>query len=417
VSESIIIPVVHDSEFQPCVVEMPGTPRRFAEFFAGIGLTHLGLAPLGWKCVYANDIEPKKRKMYESQFGAADYYHVEDIWKTKTITSRIPATDIDLATASFPCVDLSLAGNLKGFAGDQSGAFNGFTKVLAALKKENRLPKAVLVENVIGFLSSHGGKFLRTALKALSNLGYYVDAIVIDAKYFVPQSRPRLFVVGFLEELTPLSTNCAIVTEGSSGNWELRESLETQVRPESLVQALMGSSLATGWVPLRVPPLPAENRNLCKYVDVGKNEEWWDDGKVRKHLAEMHPTHRARVEELKKRGATTIGTIYRRVREGKSRSEIRTDGLAGCLRTPRGGSSKQIVLAVGKGKIQMKWMTPREYARLQGCPDFPIEVDRNEALFGFGDAVCVPAISWIAENVLEQLFAPRAYELQQAAGD
>jgi DNA (cytosine-5)-methyltransferase 1 len=157
--------------------------RTFAEFFAGIGLTHLGLASQGWKCVYANDIEPKKKRMYVSQFGSANYYHVEDIWNTKKITSRIPITRIDLVTASFPCVDLSLAGNLKGFAGDQSGAFNGFTKVLAALKEEGRLPKAVLVENVIGFLTSHGGRFLRTALKALSNLGYYMDAFVVDAKH------------------------------------------------------------------------------------------------------------------------------------------------------------------------------------------------------------------------------------------
>lgn len=111
-----------------------------------------------------------------------------------------------------------------------------------------------------------------------------------------------------------------------------------------------------------------------------------------------------------------VGTIYRRVREGKSRSEIRTDGLAGCLRTPRGGSSKQIVFTAGKGKIGMRWMTPREYARLQGCPDYPIEVNRNEALWGFGDAVCVPVISWIAENVLSQLFAVRG-QLHQTAGD
>jgi DNA (cytosine-5)-methyltransferase 1 len=419
VIESTVIRTAQNLEFSSTLHKMRGNSRTFAEFFAGIGLTHLGLASDGWRCVYANDIEPKKKRMYESQFGTADYYQVEDVWKTKTITSRIPATRVDLATASFPCVDLSLAGNLKGFAGDQSGAFNGFTKVLAALQQEGRLPKVVLVENVIGFLTSHSGRFLRAALKALSNLGYYVDALVVDAKHFVPQSRPRLFLIGFLDELRPVSKNRVSVLDPDLGDWGLSESMETQVRPQTLVQALKKSSLATGWVPLHVPPLPPENRSLWKYIDTDKKEEWWDDAKVRKHLAEMHPTHRARVEELKKRGVTTVGTIYRRVREGKSRSEIRTDGLAGCLRTPRGGSSRQIVLVAGKGKIQMKWMTPREYARLQGCPDFPIEVARNEALFGFGDAVCVPAISWIAENVLTQLFPPTtpAYELQQAAGD
>ena len=115
--ESTIIPVAQNLEFRSAVHEMRRNSRTFAEFFAGIGLTHLGLARHGWECVYANDIEPKKKRMYEAQFGAADYYHVEDIWKTKKITSRITETEIDLATASFPCVDLSLAGNL--YAGDQ----------------------------------------------------------------------------------------------------------------------------------------------------------------------------------------------------------------------------------------------------------------------------------------------------------
>ena len=184
--EPKVIRVPRNFQSRSVVNSAPRNSLEFIEFFAGIGLTHLGLASHGWKCIYANDIEPKKKRMYESQFGTADYYHVEDVWNTKRITSRILNPRIQLATASFPCVDLSLAGNLKGFAGDQSGAFNGFTKVLAALKKEDRLPKAVLVENVIGFLTSHGGRFLRTALKALSNLGYYMDAVAVDAKHFVP---------------------------------------------------------------------------------------------------------------------------------------------------------------------------------------------------------------------------------------
>jgi DNA (cytosine-5)-methyltransferase 1 len=393
--------------------------HTFAEFFAGIGLTHMGLAQHGWHCVYANDIEVKKKRMYESCFGKADYYHVEDIWKTKQITSRMPAGKLDLATASFPCVDLSLAGNLKGFAGEQSGAFNGFTKVLGALQRENRLPRTVLIENVIGFLSSHNGKFFRVALKALSSLGYYVDAFIVDAKTFVPQSRPRLFLVGFLHELMPDEGERPRRLAALPEPWALEEVPDIRRRPLQLLRALEETRLATKWFPFHLPPLPRENRTLSEHIDTDETQEWWNETRVRKHLAEMSPAHRARTEELKKRREITIGTIYRRVRDSKSRSEIRTDGLAGCLRTPRGGSSRQIVLVVGKGKIQMRWMTPREYARLQGCPDFPIEVERNEALFGFGDAVCVPVISWIAKNVLTQLFPATdlSSQFHEAAGD
>ena len=170
-------------------------------------------------------------------------------------------------------------------------------------------------------------------------------------------------------------------------------------------------------MPLRLPELPAENRTLHKVIDTDAAQDWWDEKRLMKHLDEMHSYHRERIERLKKASDYTIGTIYRRVREGNSKSEIRTDGLAGCLRTPRGGSSKQIVFVVGRGTIRMRWMTPREYARFQGCPNFPINVERNDALFGFGDAVCVPVINWIAQNVLSQLFPAVTRQLQQAAGD
>lgn len=398
-------------EPRPRTVERAGSDKLTCiEFFAGIGLTHLGLSSHGWTCVYANDIEPKKKTMYESCFGQADYYHVEDVWETDEVVSRMPKRRVDLATASFPCVDLSLAGNLKGFSGTQSGAFHGFIKVLKQLRQRRRVPRALLVENVIGFLSSHDGKFFRIALQELAELGYHVDAFIVDAKYFTPQSRPRLFIIGFQRELLPQR-------QSHSKSWKLEEQMQSAVRPTKLLNVLRTTKLKTGWVPLHLPGLPAENRNLHRFIDIDEAQDWWNAERVNKHMAEMHSYHHERMERLKASSEYVVGTIYRRVRAGKSKSEIRTDGLAGCLRTPRGGSSKQIVFVAGKGRIRMRWMTPREYARLQGCPEFPIVVERNDALFGFGDAVCVPVINWIAEGVLTQLFpASRpSGELQQAS--
>jgi DNA (cytosine-5)-methyltransferase 1 len=388
------------------------------EFFAGIGLTHLGLSSHGWKCVYSNDIEPKKRRMYEALFGPVDYYHVEDVWRTERVLARIPGRRADLATASFPCVDLSLAGNLKGLSGSQSGAFYGFIKVMKKLREQGRAPRAILVENVIGFLSSHDGKFFRIALQQLADLGYFLDAFVVDAKHFTPQSRPRLFIVGFERPLMPAKRRqyCLFGGGGPDSPRESPEALESGLRPGRLLDKLSTTHLSTGWTPLSLPSLPTVNRGLLKCIDRDESQDWWDEWRVRKHLAEMHPQHLRRINVMKKAAEVSVGTIYRRVRQGKSRSEIRTDGLAGCLRTPSGGSSKQIVFTAGKGRIRMRWMTPREYARLQGCPDYPIEVSRNEALWGFGDAVCVPVISWIAQNVLSQLF-PDGTQLQEAAGD
>ncbi|TON82350.1 hypothetical protein CGH50_25955 [Vibrio parahaemolyticus] len=88
-----------------------------------------------------------------------------------------------------------------------------------------------------------------------------------------------------------------------------------------------------------------------------------------------------------------------------SRAELRTDGIAGCLRTPKGGSSKQILVQVGKGEFKVRFLTPREYARLQGVDDnFVLSSKDTLAYFAMGDAVCVPAITWLTQNSLNVVY-------------
>lgn len=171
---------------------MNAQDKTVAEFFAGIGLMRIGLENTGWRIAFANDIDEDKQKMYEDHFGVSKEFVPGDIHGLKT--SQIPT--VSLATASFPCNDLSLAGARHGLAGAQSSAFWGFIDILKAMRRERRLPPLVLLENVTGFLSSHGGQDFEDALIALNNLGYAVDAIIIDAARFVPQSRQRLFVIG-----------------------------------------------------------------------------------------------------------------------------------------------------------------------------------------------------------------------------
>ena len=141
--------------------------RYFAEFFAGIGLVHAGLEGAGWRCAYANDIDPKKHEMYQHRFGAADYYHVADIWRTDEVLKKITCP-LKLATASFPCVDLSLAGKGRGLQGQSSGTFFGFLKVLRGLAQRGETPESILVENVMGFLSTNQGRDFRAACASLA---------------------------------------------------------------------------------------------------------------------------------------------------------------------------------------------------------------------------------------------------------
>ena len=131
---------------------------------------------------------------------------------------------------------------------------------------------------------------------------------------------------------------------------------------------------------------------------------WWDQIRCDYLLNQMSPKHRAAAEGMIRGTRTSYGTVFRRVRNGRSMAELRTDGIAGCLRTPRGGSGRQILFAAGRGKFAVRLLTARECARLMGADDFRLSVPLNQALFGFGDAVCVPVIEWIARNYLDPVW-------------
>ena len=385
--------------------------KTFCEFFAGIGLVHAALQRSGWHCQYANDIDPKKQAMHNGQFGPSLHYHLGDVWDTEAVMTRIvdrPA----LATASFPCTDMSLAGKRQGLAGEQSGALLGFVQVLEQLGR--RRPAMVLLENVPGFLTSRGGADFAAAIDALAELGYWVDCFQLDARWFVPQSRQRMFVVGFAEELleSPIllrRKHASDSTDEFDDPYLLALRRGGKIRPSKLLSAMERIEPATGWATIDVGNPPQAKYRLSDFLDADEQQSWWGEVEVARHSAMMFDRHRRQVEALvaDPRSETAL-TGFRRVRQGLQRLEVRFDGVAGCLRTPRGGSAKQVVLLAGRGRLRMRWMTPREYARLQGAPDFALPPNDIQAWFGFGDAVCVPAIEWIDRNVLSPIWESRA---------
>ena len=161
--------------------------RYFGEFFCGHWLVHAGLKDAGWSCAYANDIDPKKREMYgPSLRGFNPLPFGRYLGHRQGTCSHYGA--IGLATASFPCVDLSQAGKGRGLRGKSSGTFFGFLEVMRGLKKRGQLPAQVLIENVMGFLSANSGTDFRWACEALSELGYWLDVIVVDAKHLRPRA-------------------------------------------------------------------------------------------------------------------------------------------------------------------------------------------------------------------------------------
>ncbi len=364
------------------------SPKLFAEFFAGIGLMRLGLEKAGWKIAFANDIDPTKESIYQTHFNdPVNHFHLGDIHQLKG--SQIP--NVSLATASFPCTDLSLAGRREGLSGSQSSAFWGFVNVLEDMGE--RRPPIVLLENVEGFLTSHNGQDFKEALLALNGLGYSVDAFIIDATRFVPQSRVRLFVVGHQSTRNP-----EIVNERQLSFYQ------SDLRTPKLADFILRHP-EINWSIRDLPNLPKSNLRLVDIVEeIPKtSKDWWNEERVQYLLNQTFDRHRVLIEAAKGKEEYTYFTAFRREREGRSMAEIRSDGIAGCLRTPKGGSARQILLRVGKGEISIRLLSPRECARLMGADEYVISGNINQALFGFGDAVCVPVVAWIGENYLNPL--------------
>jgi DNA (cytosine-5)-methyltransferase 1 len=331
--------------------------------------------------------------MYTSHFkDAAEHFVLGDVHTIPV--DQIPTAT--LATASFPCNDLSLAGSREGLVGKQSSAFWGFVRVLEEMGA--RRPPLVLLENVPGFLTSHGGRDFQQALLTLNRLGYEVDTFILDAARFVPQSRQRLFVIGMQR-----SEQEALRVKDRQRAYAL-QSFASDVRPKALADFIL-THPEIAW---NIRNLPAQPRLEVGLRDILEDlphtaPEWWSNERAEYLLNQMSPRHRQVAEQMIAGADWSYGTVFRRMRQGKSMAELRTDGIAGCLRTPRGGSGRQIVFKAGKGEYHVRLMTPRETARLMGADDYTITASRNQALFGFGDAVCVPVIEWIATHYLNPL--------------
>ncbi len=387
----------------------PGAPLQrptVHEFFAGAGMVRVGLGP-GWRCAFANDVDPLKAQAYRANFGSAEL-RLADVASLQT--SDIPET-ADLTWGSFPCQDLSLAGAGAGLDGARSGLFHAFWRLMERLVREGRAPRLVAVENVCGTLSARGGRDFGAICDAFVGSGYRVGALVVDAELFVPQSRPRLFVIGVREDAPLPRELCAAGPEAPFHTLALRRA----------VQGLQPRTAAR-WVWWRLAPPQPRRVGLADLIEATpEGVAWRTPAETERLLSLMSPLHRAKVE-AQRGGRGCVGAVYRRTRRTtdgvrQQRAEVRFDQVAGCLRTPAGGSSRQLLLVVEGDGVRSRWLTPRETARLMGLPDsYRLPASANAACRLTGDGVVAPVVAHLARQLFEPLLglAP-AWAAPQAA--
>ena len=357
-------------------VDLLRSPWTMHEFFAGSGLVAYGLKGM-FHPVWANDISDKKAKVYRSNFKS-NHFVLDDV-------KNINGNDLPyahLSWASFPCQDLSLAGALGGIDAARSGLVWEWLRILKELSER---PAILLIENVAGLLSSNRGENYTKLHYALLDLGYKSGAVLIDAVHFVPQSRPRVFIIAVMDHVDIPQD---IIDVGP--NWL-----------HNKAAADLGKKLPE-WIWWYADSPASRQSQLVDMIDFSFP---YDKDDV---LRLIPPQHRKIVDSFD----NIIATGYRRTRHGKQCLELRFDGVAGCLRTPEGGSSKQFLIVKKNGELHARLLSPREAARLMGAPDsFILPYTYNDSYKAMGDAVAMPVASFVGREFLIKL-AEAAYGQQ-----
>ncbi len=338
----------------------------FIDLFAGIGGMRAGFEQVGGKCVFTSEWNPYAVKTYLANHATAGHAVVGDI--TTVAEDDIP--DHDVLLAGFPCQPFSIAGVSKknalgrphGFADATQGTlFFDVARIIAAKR-----PTAFLLENVKNLLSHDGGNTFRVISETLAReLGYHVQAKVVDAARFVPQHRERILIVGFREH-SPFSFD-QVLFPGT------RAKLDSVLHPED------GSEVAEK--PFTVGPTALVNP---KYF---LSDKLWE---YLQGYAEKH----------------------RLAGNGFGFGLVDGNSVARTLSARYFKDGSEILVSRGKGNNPRR-LTPRECARLMGYPDsFKIPVSDTQAYKQFGNSVVVPVIRAVARAM-----APHIRALKAAASE
>lgn len=394
----------------------------FYEFFAGAGMVRLALQS-SWRCIWANDNDPRKLAIYEHNYGKG---HIDprdvglvahQVATGEATTDDVPEFPMgaDMAWASFPCQDLSLAGWQRGMSAGRSGSYWPFWEIMYALQKQGKRPPIIVIENVRGLLY---GESFRGLCESLAALGMRFGAVLADAKPFVPQSRPRVFIIAVNSHI---DLDGLVVDQAPSNPWF----------PDSVKAAYSGlpRSLQELWAWWDVGPTNIGSPTITSLFEEAPVDVKYHTKEQTRHLLSlMTQRHLDKVDAAKAAGGLQVGFLYKRTRNGQQRAEVRFDGIAGCLRTPKGGSSRQTVVVVRNGRVRTRLLSRIEAARLMGIrldakgqlPDssrsfFPAGFSYNDSYWAMGDGVAVPVVAYLASTILNEL-AARAAATGRVAG-
>lgn len=351
-----------------------------------------------WNCVLANDNDPMKCAVYRENWGDDGLFEgsIADLPDTSLQQS------IDLFWASSPCQDFSLAGKGLGLSGARSGVFQTWAEKVRTAVNAGFAPRIIAFENVSGLVTRNRGADFKQVVKTLTGMGYVVGGLEIDARHFLPQSRPRIFVIAVRKDLD-VSHLISRVPDGAFHTTKMRRFVD-----ETLLSA------KRDWVWWKLPPAGSNRAPLSTLIDATPDTKWLTKPEINRLTKMMSPPSLARMAEAKSKGVPMIGTLYKRGRpDGNGavhqRAEVRFDGIAGCLRTPAGGSSRQTLVFVDGDQVRARLLSRLEAIRLMGLPDEFIMPERyNQVYKVAGDGVAVPIVAHLDQHLFQAILQAKS---------
>lgn len=346
----------------------------FLDFFAGSGLVSYALKPY-FREAWANDICPKKAAVFEANHIGAPF----DLASITAIKgNNLPCCV--LSWASFPCQDLSIAGNVKGINAKRSGLVWEWLRVMDEMCSA---PPILVAENVVGLVSANAGANYKALHNALVERGYKIGAVLLDAINWLPQSRPRIFIIAVKSDI--------VIPRYLIANYPIWAHTKAIKRISSTV---------TNWIWWNIPRPAPKKINLSQLIDYSL--PCHDEITSNRNINMIPQSHMRKLNE----SGLIVAPGYKRIRKNKQVLELRFDDNAGCLRTPLGGASRQYLVIKHEEGWRTRIISPREAARLMGAPDkFKLPGSFNDGYKAMGDAVAVPVVEYLGKHLLSPLAA------------
>ena len=364
-------------------VQADGVLMKYGSLFSGIGGFDLALTRAGFVPVWMCEIDKNCQNVLQRRFdGVKIYDDVRSIGKNN-------AESVDLVCGGFPCQDLSVAGKRAGLAGERSGLWFEFARVIDELE-----PKWVVIENVPGLLSSNKGKDFAVIVQWLAERGYGVSWRILDAQYFgVPQRRRRVFIVGSLGN----GRSAEVLFERESLPGDTAPSREKgEGTPSATLRGFghgwQGQHNDTNAVisrPIRSQSQMAHREDVDTLIVFDANRDGLTNDE------NISPTLKHQGDGNKAHGAYAKLSIAWEMQHASE--AYRESGDTAPTLQQRMGTGGNNVPLVG-----VRRLTPTECERLQGFPDGWTEGQSDSTRYRqLGNAVAVPVVEWIARRIME----------------